>query len=99
MYWLQTGIRACNTPVVFAIDPSKAHCMRVCACVLHGLWCLQEDSGTRVLMSREEPVVVVQGSRARREKAWEAIQLQMDLMDEVSNAPDEIETSEIADDN
>lgn len=30
---------------------------------------IEAASGTRVVMSREEPVVIVQGSRARREKA------------------------------
>lgn len=45
---------------------------------------IEEETGTRVTMSREEPVVIVEGSRSRREKAWELIQAQMDLMDEVS---------------
>ena len=49
---------------------------------------IEQEAGTRVLMSRDEPVVIVQGSKARREKAWELIQTQMDLMDEVSDLPE-----------
>jgi len=51
---------------------------------------IEDDTGTRIMMSREEPVVIVEGSRARREKAWELIQAQMDLMDE-TGSPDSSE--------
>jgi hypothetical protein len=30
---------------------------------------IEEETGTRVIMSRTEPVVIVEGSRSRREKA------------------------------
>lgn len=55
---------------------------------------IEDETGTRVLMSRNEPVVIVEGCRSRREKAWELIQAQMDLMDEVGAGSEPPESSD-----